>query len=494
VIADAGKPVAIAGIMGGRATEITDATRDVAIECARFAPAVIRHGSRAIGLATEASQRFELGIDPGLMESASREAAMLMRDICSGRILAGKAEVRTAAPSRVITVSWERTCSLLGMALEPEQMSAVLSRLGFELKPEPGGARVTVPSFRFDVEGAADLAEEIGRVVGYDGIPSLASYTTAQPGRVNSRTQRTARVRESMIAAGFSEVQTLSFLPEEIGRLFGGTDTIVLLKPLNERFAALRPSLLPNLLDAASLNLRRGTSDLRLFELGTVFTWLGPGSGGKLSPRERARLAAVIVGNREPVFWGARHEGLDLYDIKGMAESVLEGLGIGDLTFAGPAGTGFDTQFSSQVRAGAVALGGLGRLESALTGRYGITELVYAVDLDLEAVLKLAAETRVFAHLARFPSVVRDYAFAAASSVTAAQVLAVARHEAGALVEKLEVFDRFQGKPLADDRQSIGIRLTLRAPDRTLTTADVDDIAGRLVRALKQQLDAELRV
>jgi phenylalanyl-tRNA synthetase beta chain len=493
VIADEVRPVAIAGVMGGQATEITDATRDVVIECARFTPAVVRHGSRAVGLATEASQRFELGIDTGLMEDASREAAMLMKDIGAGRIVAGKAEVRSVAPSRKIQVSWERTRRLLGMTLEPDLMSGVLKRLGFELREKPDGAEVTVPSFRFDVEGAVDLAEEIGRVVGYDGIPSRARYTTAQPGRVHSRTLQAARVREALIAAGFNEAQTLSFLHQDIGRVFRGDDLVVLQKPMNERFAALRPSLLPNLLEALSLNLRRGFSDVRLFELGTVFAWSEPNADGKRDPKEQARIAGVVCGNREPVFWAARPETLDLYDIKGSIESVLQGLGFDNLGFAGPAGTGFDARCATGVLAGNEALGSLGWLASELATRYDISAPVFAFDLDLEVILRLAAETRVFEFLPRLPSVARDYAFTTATSVSAAQVLAVARRVAGALVEELEVFDRFQGKPLPENRQSIGIRLTLRAADRTLTAADVDDVTSRLKAAMRQELGAELR-
>lgn len=493
VIADKIRPVAIAGVMGGQATEISDATRDVIIECARFAPAVIRHGSRAVGLATEASQRFELGIDSGLMEDASREAAMLMKDVGSGRIVAGKAEVRSALLSRKIQVSWERTRGLLGMALEPDLMSGVLRRLGFELRENPDGVEVTVPSFRFDVESAADLAEEIGRVVGYDGIPSRASYTTAQPGRVHFRTRQVARVREALIADGFNEVRTLSFLPEDIGRLFGGNRTVVLPNPLNERFPALRPSLLPNLLEVASLNLRRGFSDLRLFELGAVFSWSEPDADGKRNPTEQVRLVGIVGGNREPVFWGGKSEVLDLYDIKGSVESLLQGLDVKNLQFAGRAGIGFDGRSATGVLAGGEALGSLGRLTPELAARYDISAPVFVFDLDLERILRLAVETPVFKPLPRFPAVVRDYAFVAPAAVSAAQVLIVARRVVGALVEDLMVFDRFQGKPLPESRQSIGIRLTLRAADRTLTAAEVDDVTGRLVAALRHELGAELR-
>jgi len=493
VIADQTRPVAIAGVMGGQASEITEATQDVVIECARFAPAVIRHGSRAIGLATEASQRFELGIDPGLMDDASREAAQMMKEICAGRIAAGKAEVRTAVESRVIPVTWDRTRRLLGMPLEVEQMAGVLRRLGFGLKATPEGANVTVPSHRFDVEGAADLAEEIGRVTGYDGIPSLAAYTTAQPGKVQPQTLRIARVRELMVAAGFNEVQTISFLPEVAGRVFDQSGLVVLQKPLNERFAALRPSLLPNLLEVASLNLRRGFGDLRLFELGTVFSRAGSTPDANQAPKERTRLAGIVCGNREPVFWGVRPSPCDAFDVKGALESLFSELRFGAPEFAGPAGIGFDARFSSQVRTGNQVLGNSGRLTQELATRYEIDVPVYAFDLDLGVLLSLMSRERVLALLPRFPSVVRDYAFTVRTSVTADRVLEVARSAGSTLVEGLEVFDRFQGKPLPEDRQSIGIRLTLRAADRTLTASDVDSVADRLVAAMKHELDGELR-
>ena len=494
VIADEARPVAIAGVMGGRATEVTDATRDVVIECARFQPAVIRRGSRAIGLVTEASQRFELGIDPGLMEQASRESASLMQVICGGRIPAGKAETRTEIAERVITVSWERTRRLLGMALTDEAMAGVLRALGFGLRSVAGGAEVRVPSFRFDVEGAADLAEEIARVSGYDGIPSEASYTAREPGARHVRALQTARVRELMIDAGFSEVQSMSLMSEDIAREFGGASAIRLLKPLNERYSTLRSSLLPNLLEAASLNLRRGTRDLRLFETGTAFAWSEPDAQGERKPVERPRLCAAMCGSREPLYWGAKPEEVGFFDIKGAAVSLLRGLGIADPVFGPGNEPGFAADASAQVLVGETVLGNLGLISGPLAARFDVSEPVYALDLDLEAILARADAGRVYEPPPRFPSVKRDYAFVVTVGVTAGELLAAARRAAGELLGEIEVFDRFQSESVTGDRQSIGLRLTLCASDRTLTTAEVDGVTLRLVAALKQELGAELRV
>ena len=493
VIADEARPVALAGVMGGRATEVTDATRDVLIECARFQPAVIRHGSRAIGLVTEASQRFELGIDPGLMEKASLEAAAMMREVCGGRALAGTAEVRSELEARVITVSWERTRRLLGMALTDDAMAGVLRALGFGLSSILGGADVQVPSFRFDVEGAADLAEEIGRVSGYDGIPSDAGYTAREPGARHAQSLRVARVRELMIDAGFSEVQTSSMLAEDVARDFGGSNAIRLLKPLNERYSVLRPSLLPNLLEAVSLNLRRGTRDLRLFELGTVFGWSQPQASGERQPVERLRLTAAVCGNREPLYWGARPEETGFFDMKGVVSALLRRLGLANPVFVTGCETGFAADASAQLKVGEVTLGCLGLVAGMAVARFDLSEPVFALDLDLAAVLAGIGAGRLYEPLPRFPAVKRDYAFVVAAGVTAGALLAAARKAAGSLVEEMEVFDRFQGKSVTEDRQSIGLRLTLRAPDRTLTAEEVDGVTRRLVSALDRELGARLR-
>lgn len=493
VIADEARPVAIAGVMGGRATEVTDATRDVLIECARFQPAVIRRGTRAIGLVTEASQRFEIGIDPGLMEQASQEAAAMMREVCGGRVLAGKAETRSEIVERVIAVSWERTRRLLGMALTDEAMAGVLRALGFGLRSVEGGAEARVPSFRFDVEGAADLAEEVGRVSGYDGIPSDAGYTAREPGARHARALQIARVRELMIDAGFSEVQSSSLLAEDVAREFGGPGAIRLLKPLNERYSTLRPSLLPNLLEAVSLNLRRGTRDLRLFETGTVFAWSEPDARGERKPVERRRLCAAMCGSRDPLYWGAKPEEVAFFDIKGAVCSLLRRLGLAGPMFVPGGDTGFAADAAARVMAGEAALGCLGRISGPPVARYDLSETVYALDLDLEAILARAAAGRVYEPLPRFPAVKRDYAFVVATGVTAGALLAAARRAAGDLVDEIEVFDRFQGKSLAEDRQSIGLRLTLRAPDRTLTAAEVDEVTRKLVAALGREFGAELR-
>jgi phenylalanyl-tRNA synthetase beta chain len=489
VIADQQRPVAVAGIMGGRETEIGSATRDVVIECARFAPAVIRRGSRALGLATEASQRFEVGIDADAMDVASREAAALMQALCGGTVLAGTCEVRTPIAARAFDLSWERTNRLLGLELAPEQMAGILRRLGFKVNAESGMrnvARVSVPSFRGDIETAADLAEEIGRIAGYDRIPSDETYTSREAGSRHEQSLRRARIGRLMLGLGFDEVQTISLVSEAVARQLAPQGPVLLLKPLNERYAALRPSLLPSLLETVSLNLRRGMPDLRLFEINPVYSQ-------PASPVETLKLGGVLTGAREPLFWGAREQAMDFSDAAGAIQSLFQALGIGDHEIRPADAIGFEPGLAAGILASNAECGVVGRIARAGCEQYGISEPVFGFELDWDALWRRVPRERGIQPLPRFPAVKRDYALLVGAGVTAARLRSEVRAVAGAILEQCEIFDHYQGKPLPADKRSIGIRLALRTSDRTLTATEVEELTGRLLQALRERLGAELR-
>lgn len=485
VIADAEKPVAIAGIMGGLASEITERTQEVLIECARFTPAVIRRGARAIGLTTEASQRFEVGLDTGTMELASREAAAMMHGLAGGTILSGTAEVRTPWIERRFTVEWERTNRLLGMTLEPARMAGILRRLGFGVTEQDGRAEVAVPSFRFDIETTADLAEEIGRVVGYDGVPSRTQYAAAQSGRRSEQSVRVRRVRDLLVGQGLSETQTISFVSAELARRVTG-EPVILPTPLNERYAALRPNLLLSLLEVASLNLRRGNPDLRLFEIGNIYV-------NPADPSETMRVAGIITGAREPLSWERKPEASTPWDIIGTVVSLLDALGLGEPDIRPQPAPGFQPGTAALVVVEGLELGPVGRIDPVLADACGIAEPVYGFDLDWTALWQLVPAKPVVHPLPRFPAVTRDYALILDAGVSTARLLAETRQLAGPLVEQADVFDHYAGKPLPAAKQSIGIRLTLRARERTLTSAEVDEFSQQLIAGLQQRLGVELR-
>jgi phenylalanyl-tRNA synthetase beta chain len=486
VIADRDRPVAIAGVMGGLATEITDSTSDVLIECARFASAVIRRGSRSLGLATEASQRFEVGLDVGAMESASREAAAMMQMLAGGTPLAGAVAVRTPAPAVGLELSWRRTTQLLGMDLSPANMGGILNRLGFKVQGEGDPVHVDVPSHRPDVETAADLAEEIGRIAGYDGVPGDTRYVAYEGGQRDFRSKHIGQVRQAMLGLGFDEIQSVSFVTERIARMLDGNPPVFLTKPLNERYAVLRPSLLAGLLEAISLNLRRGNQDVRVFELGTVCT-------GADDPVERTSFAAALTGMRSPLFWGAAAQPIDFYDISGTFSTLLQSLGVAGVTLQPVDAIGFEPGETAAIMAGATHLGLLGRIGADLAQEFGIQAPVMAFEIDVERAGPLLPGDRFYHELPKFPAVVRDFALVVDEAVPAARMLDLARLTLGAVAEEAEVFDSFSGGALPAGKRSIGIRLTFRASDHTLTTAELEEMSSRLVAALGHELDAELR-
>jgi len=486
IIADCRKPVAVAGIMGGLDTEISAGTRDVLIECARFNPVVIRRGSRALGLGTEASQRFEVGLDPEMMESASSEAAALMAELAGGQVAAGACQVRTEPAKRVLHGSWTGINQLLGLSLPAERMAEILTHLGFTISGSGDEFEARAPSFRADAETAADLAEEVGRIAGYDGIPSKPEYTTAQAGRRHIEAVRSSRVREIMAGLGFDEVQTISFLTESRARLFGDAAPVVLPQPLNERYAALRTSLLPSLLEAVGLNLRRGNLDLRLFELNCVYA-------ARDVPSEHARLAGVLTGCREPLFWGTPSETVAFPDLSGTIETLLAALGATAWEFSPAELKGFTAGESAEARVSGRALGRLGMIDPALAEQFDIVQPVFGFELDWEALWQAIPVRAIRYELPRFPAVKRDYAFLLDAGIPAARVLAEVRAACGPVLEDVAVFDLFAGPALPSGKKSIGLRVTLRSAERTLTSGEADELTGRLVERLRQNLSAELR-
>jgi phenylalanyl-tRNA synthetase beta chain len=485
VIADAERPVAVAGVMGGRATEIASDTKDVLIECARFAPAVIRHSSRALGLATEASQRFEVGVDPGALDLASREAAALMQSLAAGEVLAGTVAVRSEVPKKTFSFSWRQINRLLGLELQPAPMSGILNRLGFKVTTAGTLAHVEVPSFRFDIETTADLAEEVGRIVGYDGIPSRTTYTTTQAGRRHDRSLQSDRIGAILSGLGFDEIQTVSFTSEPRARRFTA-NPVLLPKPLNERYNALRPTLLATMLDAVGLNLRRGNSDLRLFEIGASYDQ-------PACPTETLRCAGLLTGNREPLFWETRPQPVSFYDALGAVQELLETLGVGTIASEAQVVPGMAAGGSAAFLADRLQLGFVGAISSELANEFGITAPVFGFELNWDALWQQAPALRRYQPLPRFPAVERDFALVVDLTVNASQLLAEVRRVAGPVLERVAVFDHYVGPSLPADKRSIGIRLTLRALDHTLASAEVEETSSRMIAAVRDRLGAELR-
>ena len=494
MIADADRANAVGGVMGGRDSEIGPTTRLVALESAYFHPPSIRRTSKRLGLKTEASIRFERGGDVGAAPMGIARAAALFEKIGAARPR-GPMIDRYPAPRQPVAVGLRpsRIQHLLGQTVPDADVVRILTALGFGVDDVDGGRsagrtwNVTVPSFRVDVSREADLIEEVGRHHGFDRLPTtfpaLASPQPAPPASLVLE----RRVRQVLLATGFSESSTFAFVEKEAAVPFcdPGTEPQAIANPLSEKFAVLRPSLLAGLVESASHNRRRGRKDIQLFETGSRF---GPAGEGRSA-------AFLWCGAAEGPHWSAPTRSVDFFDVKGIVEQIGDALGIA--TELVPSRAGYLVAGrAATVRAGDATLGVVGQIAPSIVEGRGLPagEPVYAAELDLVALaLASAGEDRLVETLPRHPSIVRDISMLVDDTLPAAAVRGTIRSAAPNTLVSIVEFDRYQGKGVPDGRVSLSLRLTYRAADRTLTDDEAQEATDRIVEALRTTHQAERR-
>ncbi len=479
VIADADVPQAVAGVMGGAATEVTGATQTVVLESACFAPAQVRRTRRALGLSTEASYRFERGTDPGTPVPALARAVQLLEAIGAGKARPG---VIVAAgedvPHAAVRLRWSRIDRVLGMEVPPDDVVSILSGLGFEpqtvLEDDPHAPPlwdVGVPGWRRDVTREEDLIEEVARCAGYEQLPATFPPLTMPPARTAPRLARDRAVRDVLVGHGWHECVTFTFIERDVATRFD-TTPVAIANPLSETFAVLRPSLLPGIIDSLSHNLRRAQPDLRLFEVGTRFT---------AAHGETRSLALGLSGHAAPLHWSGSGRPADLFDLLGIVERVGRALGV---TFERRADTdptlreGYAVSLWCSDGEGAPRrVGFAGQLDAALAASRDLPAhdpvWVAEIDLDLAAPSYAADALVLAAPLPRHPAIVRDVSLLVPADLPAATLRGTMQAAAPpTLVEVIE-FDRYAGRSLPAGTVSLSFRLTFRHPERTLTEGDV---------------------
>ncbi|MEA5039553.1 MAG: phenylalanine--tRNA ligase subunit beta [Clostridiaceae bacterium] len=487
VIADPEKCVGIAGVMGGENSEITDDTRRIVFESATFDPVSVRTSSRRMGMRTEASGRFEKGLDPENTLPALLRACQLVEQLDAGTVMGGIVDVypEKKAP-RVLSLWPERIRALLGADVPAEFMTDALRRLEFHV----AGEAVTVPSWRGDVEGIADLAEEVGRLWGYDRIPTTLFAGRATRGGLTPLQQFRRRLASACFAAGYTEAKTLSFMsPKTPDRLCMAQDdprrhAVRILNPLGEDQSLLRTSPLPALLDAAARNRNYRASALRLFESCTVYYPKCGADGNVLPselPEERHFLTLMMYGG-------------DFYDLKGAVETILAACYVPEPRFTPCT----DNPTYHPGRCAAVAAGGrdvgvLGQLHPQVTENWGIDTEVYAAELCIEDLFPLVLSCRQYSPLPKYPAVSRDLAVTCAADTYVLRLEDAIRAAAGEALESLRLFDVYSGAQVGEGKKSVAFSLTLRHPDRTLTDAEADETVARILEQLKSSCCATLR-
>jgi len=484
VIADRERAVAIAGVIGGAATEVTAATTRVAFESAWFRPASVRVTSRKLGLKTEASMRFERGADLAGPVAALERAMALLARIGAGQPTSAITDIFPRPAERhAVTLRRARIARLLGDAVPDQEVERILTHLGFTTAAAPDGWRVEVPTFRVDVSREADLIEEVGRHWGFDRIAARFPPLGAPPRTSDAAVTRARLVRRVLCGAGLQEAATFTFLEEAAVAPFAPAgDLVAIQNPLSEKFAALRPSLAPGLAESLGYNLNRQAADVRLFELGTVFS---------ATRGERTCVGWVMAGARGQ-HWSEHASAIEFTDAKGVAELVASSLGVAIDTV--PGGNDLPWLMAGQRArvevAGGAHVGWIGRLAVAR----GLDVPVYAGEIDLDALAAAAPATRpAIEPLPRFPAVVRDLSIVVDEGLPAADVRGTIRSHAPAILTSIREFDRYQGKGVPAGRVSLSVRLTFRATDRTLTDTEVQRAADDIVAALGQAHGAVLR-
>jgi phenylalanyl-tRNA synthetase beta chain len=489
VIADESRPVALAGIIGGQASGIGDATRDVFIESANFDPVGIRKTAKKLGLSTDASYRFERGADPGFPPQAAVMAASLLAGM-GGKVSRGLLDVYPK-PAKAVSLRLRprRIAEILGVEVPETFVEEVLGRLGFRLdRAHKGAWRVEVPSFRVDVGREADLIEEVARFYGYDRIPSEFSPVRSFDLGVNRKRERLGKIRRALLGQGFDEVVNWSFAdPEREAAAGSGIAPVAVQNPISNRASVLRTTLLPGMLENAAWNLNRGLEGVHIFELGNVFGWNDD------KHCEELRLGLLTTGLLPGAGWASAPAETDFFALKGALEAVMEALRFEPIGFEERDHPYFEAGRALALTVKGQEVGRLGALRRSFAAGASVDRTVYAAEVDLAGLFEKSARPFAYAPVPKFPGVVRDLSFLLDRAVPFQDIGKALARLNPPLLEGFELRDRFAGPPVPEGKVSLTFRFRFRHPQRTLVAEEVDRVEQDIVGHLRSALDIQLR-
>ncbi|HEY3215577.1 MAG TPA: phenylalanine--tRNA ligase subunit beta [Candidatus Eisenbacteria bacterium] len=499
VIADRDRPVAVAGVMGGQDSEVTSGTRSLLLECAWFDPLRVRRGARALGLATEASRRYERGLDPEVGSPAAARFLALLREVSPGFRLGPARERNLARPAgRTLRLRTARCTRLLGVAVRADEAARHLASLDYRV--ELGDPLVVhVPTWRPDVTHEEDLIEEIGRAHGYDRIPEAPPDTHGVYAVGDPRTRLVERARFAMTARGLDEAWTTSLISEPEALLTaalldeGEPRLVRLANPMSRDGAVLRPNPVAGLLRACAHNLRQGAAAVRLFEVGVGFRAPDPGAPANSLPDETLMLAALAAGPR----FGHAHDGaqqpLDFFDAKGLWEAWLEEMSVDTPEWRAYASPGWKPGASVEVASAASRIGWAGTLGQPLLRDWDIEVPVHLFVVLLDSLPRRMAATNRASMPGRFPPIRRDLAYYVPESVTYRELDAVVRGAAGDWLQSLELFDVYAGPGTPAGMKSLAFTVQFQHPERTLADSEVQTVQDQMSAAVARECGGRLR-
>ena len=485
VIADAAgeRPIGLGGVMGGESTGCSDATTEVFVESAWFDPLRTAQTARATGITSDAAYRFARGVDPGFVVDGLELATRLILDLCGGEasdvLVAGQAP----APPAPIAFDPAYVHRLSGLSVGREGTVEILTKLGFKVEGSGTSLTVTPPTWRRDVEGKADLVEEVARIAGFGALPStpLPHMATPVGGVLTPRQARARIARRALAAQGFNEAVTWSFTATKTAALFGGGQPAVILSnPIAAELDCMRPSILPNLIEAAGRNARRGFADVALFEIGPVF------SGDQ--PADQRTAITAILAPHAPRRWD-KAAGEDVFAVKGELMALLDELGAPTASLQvaqGQAASWWHPGQSAQLRLGKSVLAEFGAVHPGVLKALDVEGPIYAFELWLEGLpeaKRKATKTRPIYRASPLMPLSRDFAFLAPASMAAGDLVRAVQGADKALIANVAVFDVYQGAGVPDGFKSVAVEVTIQPIDKTLADAEIEALSGRIVAA-----------
>jgi phenylalanyl-tRNA synthetase beta chain len=489
IIADDKSPVAIAGVMGGQYTEVSDQTKNILLEAAYFDPISVRRTSRKLALSTDSSYRFERKVDIENIEAASGRAAQLIAELAHGEtgefIDTGK---KAPAPKK-IGLRLDRLNKIIGVEISPSRVKSILTSLGLKIKHQPKNVLELIPpGFRYDLQSEIDIIEEVARIYGYENIPEtippvLEAGNRLSPGAVIDR-----NIRGALVNLGLSEIITYSLLSRKTLDLAGSSsgNAISVKNPLSSEQEVMRPTLIAGMLNAIRYNINRKLKDLKFFELGNAYF---KETGNSFA--EKKRVAIAVTGQLYDG-WIGHPRAVTLFDLKGIIETLFAQIGVEQVRVKETLNPAFSPLCACiEVKGNAVGI--MGEIDPKVAHNFDIKEAVYAAEIDCAGLIQHISLGRRFKESPKFPSVIRDISITADKNILNADIISLVKGTAGDILKGAELVDRYIGGQIPEGRIGLTYRLEYQDPNRTLQDSDVQAVHFRVIKVLENNLGAKLR-
>lgn len=493
VITNGEKPVALAGVMGGLDSHITEETTNVALEAALFDPISIRKTAKELNLRSESSSRFEKGINLATLREAGDHAAALIAELGEGTVVSGVAEVNTVeVKNEIVEITIEKINDSLGTAITAAEIEAIFHQLGFGVKIESGKVTVTVPPRRWDIQIEADLIEEVARIYGYDNLPSTLPVSESIPGGLNEKQRLVRHTRRFLEESGLS--QAISYVlttPEKAARfMMRGSEPTQLDMPMSEEHSTLRMNMLSGLLDDVQYNVAHNNYNVGLYETGRVFYR----EAGEERPSEQEHLAGVITGAVRTKDWQANEQPVDFYTLKGILEELFQTYGlVEEIAYVQ------ETKYADMHpgRTASITLSGeeigfIGQIHPTIAKELDLKE-TYAFEINFDAIVAAEKEPTVYQMISKYPGMTRDVALLVEDTVTNQQILDIIQDKGGKYLHHVRLFDLYQGEHIAEGKKSMAYTLSYLNPGATLVEEEVTKSFETVKQALIEQVQAEIR-